>query len=343
MKSTLRIILTGTMVLTSIIGLSAPKSDIVVLVNGNAVTGEIKSLEFGSLQYSTDSMGTVSIDWEDITSLTSNQYIELEVSSGSKFYGNLELAEALQSIAIGFGDDTDLIKMNEIVRIIPIATNERILNRLEGSTSFGYNTDKASGVTQGRVAATVTYRTAKHLMALNLDASVTSQDEATNTERHTIAFNYQRFRGNRWFSDWSLSEEGNDEQGIASRFSLGGGLGRYLVQTNKNQFSLTLGLVATTESFTGSDPDTTNAEGKITVRYLHRSIVPESDVTFSTLIFPLLEDLSSYRAETNLTFRREIVSDFFFDLSIYHSYLSDPPEGSEQVDYGVVTSLGYKF
>ena len=42
----------------------AAKTDIVVLINGNDVTGEIKSLEFGELRYSTDSMGTVSIEWE---------------------------------------------------------------------------------------------------------------------------------------------------------------------------------------------------------------------------------------------------------------------------------------
>jgi len=288
-------------------------------------------------------MGTVNIDWEDVTSLTSNQYIEVEVISGSKFHGNLELAEALESIAVGFGEDTDLIKMNEIVRITPIATNEKIINRLEGSASFGFNTDKASGVTQGRVTATVAYRTVKHLMGLSIDASVTSQDEVEDTQRQSIGFNYQRFRGNRWFSDWIVSEERNDELGIAGRFLVGGGLGRYLVQTNRNQFSLTLGLVATRETFTGSEPGTTNGEGKITVRYLHRSLVPESDVTFSTQIFPLLEDLSSFRAETNLTFRREIVNDLFFDLSVYHSYLSDPPVDSEKDDYGVVTSLGYKF
>jgi len=324
-------------------GLSSQKSDIVVLLNGNAVTGEIKSLEFGLLQYSTDSMGTVSIDWEDVTSVTSNQYLEVEVSSGAKFFGNLELAKALESVSVGFGEDVDLIKMLDVVRITPIATNRRFLNRLEGDVSFGYNTDKASGVTQGRVTASVRYRTVKHLMGLKIDSSITSQDEVENTQRRSINFNYQRFRPNRWFTDWTISEERNDELGIDSRFLVGGGLGRYLVQTNRNQFSLTLGLVATREVFTGSESSSTNGEGKITVRYLHRSLVPESDVTFTTQVFPLLEDLSSFRAETNLTFRRELVNDLFFDLSVYHSYSSDPPEGSEKDDYGVVTSLGYKF
>ena len=51
----------------------AAKTDVVVLINGNAVTGEVKSLDFGSLRYSTDSMGTVNIDWEDIVTVTSEQ------------------------------------------------------------------------------------------------------------------------------------------------------------------------------------------------------------------------------------------------------------------------------
>ena len=44
----------------------AAKTDVVILVNGNAITGEIESLEFGSLKYSTDSMGSVFIDWDDV-------------------------------------------------------------------------------------------------------------------------------------------------------------------------------------------------------------------------------------------------------------------------------------
>lgn len=37
----------------------AAKTDVVTLVNGNAITGEIESLEFGALKYSTDSMESV--------------------------------------------------------------------------------------------------------------------------------------------------------------------------------------------------------------------------------------------------------------------------------------------
>ena len=42
------------------------KTDVVILKNGDHVSGEIKSLERGKLSLSTDSMGTVKIEWEDV-------------------------------------------------------------------------------------------------------------------------------------------------------------------------------------------------------------------------------------------------------------------------------------
>ena len=43
---------------------AAPKTDVVILVNGDRITGEVKALEKGILSYSTDSIGTISIEWE---------------------------------------------------------------------------------------------------------------------------------------------------------------------------------------------------------------------------------------------------------------------------------------
>jgi hypothetical protein len=51
-------VLTGLLCLAPLA--QAAKTDVVTLINGDDVTGEVKSLEFSELRYSTDSMGTVS-------------------------------------------------------------------------------------------------------------------------------------------------------------------------------------------------------------------------------------------------------------------------------------------
>ena len=47
-------------------GVFAQKTDIVILENGDRITGEIKRLEAGLLNFSTDTMGTVNIEWRFI-------------------------------------------------------------------------------------------------------------------------------------------------------------------------------------------------------------------------------------------------------------------------------------
>jgi putative salt-induced outer membrane protein YdiY len=327
---------------------NAAKTDIVVLINGNAVTGEIKSLDFGSLSYSTDSMGTVNIDWEDIVNVTSSQDLQIEVTDGTRYFGHLTAPEERNTIRLKTLSTVIDFSMTEVIRITPIETDENFWQRLDGSFSFGFQTTKSTDITTSTVSADINYRTRQYLIGLRLTSNVTDQSSdgepgTGTTARQTVQANYQKFGANRWFTDWFTSWEKNDELGIESRLSLGGALGRYLVQTNTNQFSLTIGAQAAREKFTGDEEDTTKPEGRIEIRYLRRKVTPETSITFTTKIYPSLEDLSSYRAETDLSLRREFVEDLFFDLTVGFSYLSDPTTDAESTDYAITTSLGYSF
>lgn len=246
-------------------------------------------------------------------------------------------------IAIGRGEKVQEIEILQVVRMTPIETDEKIWQRLEGSVSFGFDTDKASDVTTGHLNTNVRYRTRTYLLGLDVSASFTNQVGAPTTEDRTIGFNYQRFRPNRWFTNWTGSTEKNDAQGIEQRLTGGVGLGRYLVQSNTNELSVLAGVVATRETFIGADPEETNGEGQIEIEYLHRRLEPSSDISLTTNYYPRIGDLSSFRSNSNLTLRREIIDDLYLDLSMYYKYLSDPPQGAEKQDYGVTTSIGYSF
>lgn len=321
----------------------AAKNDIVVLVNGDAVTGEVKSLDFGSVRFSTDSMGTVQIDWEDIVALTSKQSLQVENVDGTRYFGSVEPGSEDHQILVVTDSGPVEVSMRRIVRMTPIETDERWWQRVDGSLSFGFNTQKGTDVTTLNLAFDANYRALTWLAGLTVNSAVTDQTNEATSARSSVGLSYQRFRPNRWFTGWVASWETNDELGIDSRLLAGGGLGRYIVQTNKNQLSAVAGLVGTRESFIGETESTLNAEGLIQVKYLHRSLNPDSFISFTTNVYPLLEDLSSYRAESDLTYRHEFIKDLFLDLTVYRSYLSDPPEGAVGTDYGVTTSIGYSF
>ena len=321
----------------------AAKTDVVVLVNGNAVTGEIKSLDFGSLRYGTDSMGTVNVDWQDIVSITSDQHLQVELTDGSRYFGTLLTPDERFRIRIQTATDEVTFSTDEIVRITPIETSSRFVERLDGSFSLGLQSQKSSGVITSNLSTDVAYRTRQYLVGLRLNSTITDQRNEETKARQSVETNYQRFRKNRWFTDWFTSWEKNDELGISSRVSLGGALGRYIVQSNKNELSVTAGAQGARENFIGGDESVTNAEGRIEVRYRRRNLAPDTSITFTTKIFPLIEDLRQYRAETDLILRREFISDLFFDINLGYSYNSNPPTDAAKSDYALTTSLGYSF
>ena len=158
------------------------KNDSVLLINGNDVTGEIKSLEFGSMKYSTDSMGTVSIDWEDIVRVTSPQSLQVELVDGDRYFGSLGAAEEDFHVAVVTPSATYEFASAEVVRITPIDTSKSLINRLDGSLSAGFTTQKSSEVTTLNLATNISYRATTYALNFTANASLTVEE----TERHGV-------------------------------------------------------------------------------------------------------------------------------------------------------------
>ena len=321
----------------------AAKTDVVKLINGDSITGELKSLDFGELVYSTDSMGTVKIDWEDVAAITSNQSLQVELTDGSRYFGQFVPNGADRQVTVLSGGGKVSLATEEVVRITPIERDDRFLDRLEGTLSLGFQAQKSSEVNTSYVATDVSYRTQRYLVGVRLNSTVTDQPSEETTASQSFYANFQRFHSNRWFADWFAGWERNDEQGIAGRVSAGAAWGRYVVQTNRNEFSLTAGAQLARERYYGEDPSDTVVEGRFEIRYLHRNIAPDTSFNITSTYYPLLDEFSDYRAESDLTFRREFIEDVYLDLGLNFSYQSNPPSGGAKSDYSVTTSMSYDF
>jgi hypothetical protein len=73
---------------------------------------------------------------------------------------------------------------------------------------------------------------------------------------------------------------------------------------------------------------------------------PEASLSAQAALYPSITESGRYRGSFNITLQRDIVKDFTINLTMYESYDSDPPEDGAEVstnDYGIVTSIGYKF
>ncbi|MEM9304509.1 MAG: DUF481 domain-containing protein [Pseudomonadota bacterium] len=338
-----RILLSLVLLACAAPGFTRDKTDVIQLLNGDRITGEIKKLEYGKLRFSTDAMGTLNIEWDEIAFIDSDYAFEFELTSGDRYFGTLEAAETPQRVGIGISGQMAEFANERVIRIDPI--EDQFWDRLTGSLSLGYNYTKASDVTQFSFSSSATYRVQDVATTLDISSIVTVDSTERRTNRENISLQRQRFRGKRWFTSVIGSVERNDELGLNARTSIGIGGGRYLVQSNISEFALYGGIQANREVLTGDVDSQSNVEGLAGVsykRYIYDD--PSVDISTSLETYPSLSDRGRIRAELNARIRYEVIDDLFLDLTLYDSYDSDPPSGVDSTnDYGIVTSLGWSF
>jgi hypothetical protein len=323
------------------------KTDVVRLVNGDLITGEIKQLHRGLLKLSTDAMKTVDIEWDDIETLTTRYYFEVEDKDGYKYYGTPELTEEGE-VRVTRANAVVTIEKLQVIRITPI--EESFWSRINGSVSLGVSYTKGSQVGRIDIALEARYRVEKNYVELIGSSNVTNdatRDSASTYQRYDVTLTYQHLFVRRAFSDVSSSAFRNDEQGIAFRGNLAAGLGVNIIQSHSHVVLSSLGLSVNREFPT--DPTaviTNNLEGVISLSYtVFKYDTPKTSLTSNATGYPrLLPNTDRMRVDVDAALSQEIIKDFTLVLTFYYNFNSKPPsEEASKDDYGFTTSIGYKY
>ena len=179
---------------------AAPKTDVVVLVNGDHITGEVKQLERGILTYSTDFMGTLKIEWDKIVQLRSDQLLEVEMLDGTRANGRpRELGErgALR-LEADRGEPARPVALVSVARIFALDVG-RLRDRLDGYVNVGWSAAAANDVSQLSVGAGLTYLDEIRLWDFSYVASRSDSATSPRTESQTLKIDQLRFLRDQWF------------------------------------------------------------------------------------------------------------------------------------------------
>ncbi|GIK61428.1 MAG: DUF481 domain-containing protein [Ignavibacteriota bacterium] len=325
------------------IQLFAQKTDIVTLLNGDKITGEVKYLRVGILTFKTDNMETVSIQWNKIQSIETQNYFEIEVADGRVFFGSIAPSDNEGMMIVkGVTLDHNLF-MKYIVRINRI--KESFWDILDGYVKFGFSFTKASQIGQISFGGNAKYRTKINVSELSLNSVITTTEKEATSSKNDLSFSYQHNLEHEWFAGGIASLQENSELGIKLRTSLGGGIGNNFIQS-QNQWLYTLaGLSVNREVKTDNTEAKFNVEGLINVQYqLFKYDHPKANFLTYIYVFPSLNDFGRYRFNYNAQLSWEIFIDFYWDLTFYFEYDNEPQsENSSQSDYRIDTSIKFEF
>jgi len=319
----------------------AADTDTVVLRNGDRLKGEVKKLDRGRLEFSTTTMGTVYIEWDKVIAVTSSNLFNVELTDGTRRVGSLGPGQAGR-IRIALGDlaiEYDIMQVVEIRRL-----REQFWSRLDGSITLGASYTQSSGVGQGSVGVDVRTRRERFEASTSFDTTVTVQPNEPESSRTALSVGYSHYLKNRWFVPGTGKFERNTDLGLKLRSSVGTGLGRYLVQTNRSLLGVGAGAVVTQEIPVSGDT-TSNVEASLGLSISYFTYdTPKTSFSLSVAAYPSLNVGGRVRVELDTSLNREIVSDFTVGFTVYNSYDSKPPtEGAKKNDIGVTLNVGWVF
>ena len=328
------------------LAIAHPKTDVVMLYNGDRITGEIKGLNSGILRLNTEYADTINIEWRNVAQVTSDYSFELLLASSERLFGSIGETDTNGAMTFKSIDKLDTIELMAVTQIRPI--EETFSDRL--SYSINANFQLEPELRSNRIQVDIAYedKASKTSASAWVLESVTRQlDDTGDTENSEstssakVALEHQRWtdRG-ELYRTFTATYDMNEALQNDGRISVGAGLGRYFIDQPGMRLSGAAGLQGTLEQASLQDPDnppdgspfgvqpedgTDKAlEAFIQTNWLVYEFGNQDlDVTLGGNVYPSLSSWGRIRANANVQLSWEVMSDFYWNLTATAEYDSD--------------------
>ncbi len=319
------------------------KTDTLTLYNGDHLTGELKTLFGGIATLDTEALGLVKVEWKHVSRLESNYHYDIRLSDGTRYYAGIEESVVAGQIKI-FNEEGESksIEMLDIVQLRSV--EDRFLDRIDIYLSAGYSYSKAGSIGLTTLNTDISHESENARNALTGRIILTDTEiDVTNSTKWDLSREVWTDRS-KVFRTFYGRIESNDELSLDYRYTAGGGLGRYWIDTQKLRWTGSAGLQVLTEQSTGGDQQE-SVEAYVSTTYsAWRFDTPELDLELKFNLYPSLSETKRVRADTDIRIRWELVEDLFLDITAFATY--DNKAGSDtdhEIDYGLTTGFGWKY
>jgi putative salt-induced outer membrane protein YdiY len=332
----------------AVIPAQAKRHDIVIMKNGDHLTGEVKKLESGVLYVDLDYVsGSVGLDWSQVEKVQSGGNYQIVLNNGDRLSGSIEKKPESEAP----GKDVEITSSNGVVQasqsdIAQIETQKRnFWRQLTGSLDFGY--DFTSGNDQSTLTgdASALYAATRWDAGASFTSSFSGQSSASKSNLQELQLLGDRFLNSRNSFVLGLGDFlHSSQQDLNLRTTAGGAYGRYFIRTQKDQLRWFGGAVFTNESYQSvtSHPNDQNVEALLGVTY-ETYRFDRYDLQSQVFVYPGLSDAGRVRMTTKTTFTMKLSNNFYSNVNFWDNFDSRPPVSSKKNDLGISSGLGWTF
>jgi hypothetical protein len=345
-----------TIVLWSVLFLAAPlfareKSDLIIMRNGDRITCEIKGLDADTLYISVDYiLSTQSVDWSKVDHVESKQLFIVKTQNGLVYSGTIstpeppggrpvkiEILEPAANTKVEV-DKSQVIKIDE--------TSSNFWQRFNGDIGLGVIYNKGNQSTQYNLSSAVNYPRPRWSASASYNSNLSSSTGTNPSTRNEIEMTAQRLlRWNNWYYTGLADLLQSSVQSIQLQSTFGGGIGRYVKNTNHAMISVTGGVAWQRINYLKSvlpatTQDVTSALIAAQVRLFQFN---KTTLTVGNLLLPALSEPGRVHDNLNVSYYVKLWSNLTWNLSFYGNWDNRPPPGFAGSDYGTSSGVSWTF
>jgi hypothetical protein len=249
---------------------------------------------------------------------------------------NIEVAEAERTKTV--------IEQSKVVRLEE--TSESFIPRLSGDINAGVVYSKGNNATQYTVGSEIEYRRERWGVQTDFNSNLSSSTgSATSTRNQVDLSGYRLMPWKNYFYGGLGSVLQSSVQGISRQTTVGGGLGRYLKNTNRARISLLGGVAWQTAKYepTKVAIATQQVGAGLIVADLRFYVFKKTNLTLRAYFLPSISEGSRARFSTNASYYLKLFRNFSWNLTFYGNWDSRPPANLPGSDYGYTAGIKWTF
>lgn len=330
--------------------LARDKTDVLIMKNGDRMTCEVKGLDGGVLYVSLDYVdGTTLVDWSKVARLESDQLFIVKTGDGSIYKGRVRTIEApsdqpMKLEVIQTPAQAPVLEQSQIVQMV--ATSEKFFQRFNGEVSFGVIYSKGNQSTQYTLGSETVYIRDRWNAQAAFSSNLSSSSGSSVSTRNSLAVGARHLLSrNKWFYSGLGTFLQSSEQGIALQSAFGGGVGRYLKDTNRTTITLLGGIAWQNTNYkqTVSPVGSQNAAAGLIYAEARMFRFSKTNLNVTAALLPAVSDPGRVWFNTNASYYVKIFSNLKWNVSFYGNWDNRPPHGFSGSDYGTSSGLSWTF
>jgi len=324
----------------------AKRKDLVIMKNGDRLTGEVKKLEHGVLYVDLAYVsGSVGLDWLEVERVQSTGGFQVVLNNGERVSGTIEKKATAEAPDRDFAIHAAQGEVRAAAPDVVMVESQKrgFWRQMTGAIDFGVNFTSGNSQTSLSADANANYLSTKWLVGNSVNSSFSGQSGGSQSNLLEVQTLDGRFLNRNSFLMGLGDFLHSSQQDLTLRTTLGGGYGRYLIRTNHNTLAWLGGVVYTHENFESSDqPADQNVEALLGLQYQMFRFARYS-LQSQLLIYPGLTDAGRIRATTKTTFSMKLMNNFHTDFSFLDNFDSSPPFNAKRNGLSISNTIGWTF